>query len=44
VHSWLHPWLPHLGTQLEELYPGIRHKLAVALQVGSRVGGGVVAT
>ncbi len=32
VHAWLHPWLPHLGSQLEELYPGIRHKLLVALQ------------
>jgi tuftelin-interacting protein 11 len=33
VHAWLHPWLPHLGSQLEELYPGIRHKLTIALQV-----------
>ncbi|GAX75346.1 hypothetical protein CEUSTIGMA_g2790.t1 [Chlamydomonas eustigma] len=32
VHAWLHPWLPHLGSQLEELYPGIRHKLSIALQ------------
>jgi tuftelin-interacting protein 11 len=35
IHAWLHPWLPYLGRQLEELYPGIRHKLQVALQVGA---------
>jgi len=33
VHAWLHPWLPYLGVQLEEVYPGIRHKLSIALQM-----------
>ena len=33
IHRWLHPWLTYLGSQLEELYPSIRHKLTVALQV-----------
>ena len=33
IHAWLHPWLPYLGPSLEELYPGIRHKLGMALQV-----------
>eukprot|EP00200_Dunaliella_tertiolecta_P006438 CAMPEP_0202339820 /NCGR_PEP_ID=MMETSP1126-20121109/1516_1 /ASSEMBLY_ACC=CAM_ASM_000457 /TAXON_ID=3047 /ORGANISM="Dunaliella tertiolecta, Strain CCMP1320" /LENGTH=867 /DNA_ID=CAMNT_0048930421 /DNA_START=98 /DNA_END=2701 /DNA_ORIENTATION=- len=32
IHAWLHPWLPFLGSALEELYPVIRHKLGVALQ------------
>lgn len=32
VHSWLHPFLPLLGDQLEPLYIPIRHKLARALQ------------
>ena len=31
VHTWLHPWLPHLGPQLEALYPTLRHRLAAAL-------------
>ncbi len=35
IHAWLHPWLPHLGPALEELYPVVRHKLAVALTVRS---------
>eukprot|EP00955_Chlamydomonas_euryale_P045854 353259-Chlamydomonas_euryale.AAC.2 len=35
IHTWLHPWLPLLGHALDELYPSIRHKLAVALQVGT---------
>ncbi len=32
LHAWLHPWLPLLGAQLEDLYPGIRFRLAAALQ------------
>ena len=24
LHSWLHPWLPFLGQQLEIVYPTIR--------------------
>ena len=32
LHTWLHPWLPYLGTRMEELYPGIRFKLSTALQ------------
>lgn len=31
IHAWLHPWLPHLGPQLESFYPTIRHRLASAL-------------
>ena len=31
LHSWLHPWLPFLGQQLEIVYPTIRNKLASAL-------------
>jgi len=31
IHAWLHPWLPHLGAQLEPFYPTIRHRLAAAL-------------
>ena len=31
LHSWLHPWLPLLGQQLEIVYPTIRNKLASAL-------------
>ncbi|XP_062521738.1 tuftelin-interacting protein 11-like [Corticium candelabrum] len=31
IHSWIHPWLPFLGTRLEPLYAPIRHKLATAL-------------
>ena len=31
LHSWLHPWLEVLGSQLEIVYPTIRHKLAAAL-------------
>eukprot|EP00884_Botryococcus_braunii_P021802 jgi/Botrbrau1/8305/Bobra.0251s0031.1 len=32
LHAWLHPWLPTLGDQLQDLYPGIRYKLVAALQ------------
>ena len=31
LHQWLFPWLEHLAGPLEELYPGIRQKLAAAL-------------
>ena len=31
LHQWLFPWLEHLAVPLEELYPGIRQKLAAAL-------------
>jgi tuftelin-interacting protein 11 len=31
LHQWLFPWLEHLVGPLEELYPGIRQKLAAAL-------------
>ncbi len=31
LHAWLHPWLPALGDQLRQVYPGVRHKLASAL-------------
>ena len=26
LHSWLHPWLPFLGQQLEIVYPTIRYQ------------------
>ena len=33
IHSWLHPWLNVLGSsQLEIVYPTIKHKLSTALQ------------
>lgn len=32
LHAWLHPWLPYLGSRMEELYPAIRFKLSTALQ------------
>ena len=32
LHAWLHPWLEALGPGLEQLYPGVRFKLAAALQ------------
>ena len=32
VHAWLHPWLPYLGSRMDELYPNIRFKLSSALQ------------
>eukprot|EP01119_Soliformovum_irregulare_P005394 TRINITY_DN1715_c0_g1_i2.p1 TRINITY_DN1715_c0_g1~~TRINITY_DN1715_c0_g1_i2.p1 ORF type:complete len:734 (-),score=297.74 TRINITY_DN1715_c0_g1_i2:29-2230(-) len=31
IHRWLHPWMPHLGIQLEEKFPTIRHKLGKVL-------------
>ena len=31
IHSWLHPWLPHLKEKLASLYPDIRRKLSRAL-------------
>ncbi len=33
IHAWLHPWLPYLSKHMDALYPTIRHKLGVALQV-----------
>ncbi|CAK8693912.1 unnamed protein product [Clavelina lepadiformis] len=33
LHSWIHPWLPHMQERLEPLYGPIRHKLASALQL-----------
>ena len=29
LHSWLHPWLPFLGQQLEIVYPTIRYNIRV---------------
>ncbi|CAG7724351.1 unnamed protein product [Allacma fusca] len=31
IHSWIHPWLPHLGSKLDMVYATIRKKLASAL-------------
>ncbi|CAG9463686.1 unnamed protein product [Pedinophyceae sp. YPF-701] len=31
LHAWVHPWLPHLGSDMEEFYPGIRHKFSTVL-------------
>ena len=31
IHTWLHPWLPLLGSKLSCVYPEIRRKLARAL-------------
>jgi tuftelin-interacting protein 11 len=32
IHLWIHPWLPFLNDQLQELYPQIRQKLVLALK------------
>jgi len=32
LHAWIHPWLPWLSNELEEVYPVIRYKIGVALQ------------
>lgn len=42
VHSWLHPWLPWLGSQLKPLYDPLRFKLSRALEVGDAIGSGAV--
>lgn len=31
IHTWLHPWLPPLGSRLDIVYPTIRNKLTSAL-------------
>ena len=31
IHTWLHPWLPPLGSRLEIVFPTIRNKLSSAL-------------
>ena len=31
LHTWLHPWLPALGSRLDTVHPTIRNKLASAL-------------
>lgn len=31
IHSWIHPWIPRLGSKLEIVYPTIRQKMAQAL-------------
>ena len=33
VHVWLHPWLPHLSSELQHLFPMIRNKLSAMLKV-----------
>ena len=32
-HVWLHPWLPFLATELRDLYPALRAKIAASLHV-----------
>lgn len=31
IHTWLHPWLPHLSDHMHAIYPVIRQKLTSAL-------------
>ena len=31
IHTWLHPWLPPLGSRLDIVFPTIRNKLSSAL-------------
>ena len=31
IHTWLHPWLPHLSDFMTSIYPMIRQKLSSAL-------------
>ncbi|KAI9138071.1 GC-rich sequence DNA-binding factor-like protein-domain-containing protein [Paraphysoderma sedebokerense] len=31
IHTWIHPWLPHLDNRLTTLYPSIRHKIGILL-------------
>ncbi|ODM89956.1 Tuftelin-interacting protein 11, partial [Orchesella cincta] len=32
IHTWIYPWIPHLGSKMEIVYPTIRHKLGKALE------------
>ncbi|KAH7616331.1 putative Septin and tuftelin-interacting protein 1-like protein 1 [Nannochloris sp. 'desiccata'] len=32
LHTWIHPWLPWLGSQLSELWPTVRFKFKTALE------------
>ncbi|KAI9105001.1 GC-rich sequence DNA-binding factor-like protein-domain-containing protein [Phlyctochytrium arcticum] len=32
IHTWIHPWLPHLADRMHELLIAIRHKLTVSLR------------
>lgn len=31
IHTWLHPWIPHLGSRLSACYPDIRRKFSKVL-------------
>ncbi|XP_065053922.1 tuftelin-interacting protein 11-like [Rhopilema esculentum] len=31
IHTWIHPWLPLMGSRLEPVFPPIRQKLSSAL-------------
>lgn len=44
IHTWLHPWLPLLGPQIEGLFPSIRHKLSLALQSWHPSDGSAIST